>query len=47
MDDAAEAQELIDDLVALIEAGLIVPVDDHGQTRYALTDPSPTDGTAA
>jgi hypothetical protein len=35
MDDAAEAQNLIDDLVALVEAGLIVAIDDHGQTRYA------------
>jgi hypothetical protein len=47
MDDAAEAQDLIDDLVALIEAGLIVPTDDHGQTRYAPTDTSPTDRPAA
>ena len=47
MDDAAEAQALIDDLVALVEAGLIVPIDDHGQTRYALADPSPTDRSAA
>jgi hypothetical protein len=47
MDDAAEAQNLIDDLLALVEAGLIVPIDDHGQTRYALTDPNPTDRRAA
>ena len=47
MDDAAEAESLIDDLVALVQAGLIVPIDDHGQTRYALADPSPTDRRAA
>jgi hypothetical protein len=47
IDAAAEAQALIDDLLALAEAGLIVPINDHGQTRYALTDPSPTDRRAA
>jgi hypothetical protein len=47
MDDAAEAEDLIDDLVALVQAGLIVPIDDHGQTRYALADPTPTDRRAA
>jgi hypothetical protein len=39
MDDAAEAQRLIDDLIALVEAGLVVPMRVEGQTRYAPADP--------
>jgi hypothetical protein len=39
MDDAAEAERLIDDLVALVEAGLVVPMRIDGQTRYAPADP--------
>jgi hypothetical protein len=38
MDDAAAARQLIDDLVALIDAGLIVPVEDDGEIRYAPVD---------
>ena len=39
MDDAAEAQRLIDDLIALVEAGLVVPMRIEGETRYAPADP--------
>jgi hypothetical protein len=35
MDDAAAAQQLVDDLIALVDAGLIVPIDDDGEIRYA------------
>jgi hypothetical protein len=38
MDDAAAARQLIDDLVALIDAGLIVPVEEDGEIRYAPVD---------
>jgi hypothetical protein len=38
MDDAAAAQQLIDDLVALVDAGLIAPVEDDGVIRYAPVD---------
>jgi hypothetical protein len=38
MDDGAE--QLMNDLVALIDAGLIVPVEVDGRTRYA---PAPVD----
>ena len=39
MDDAAAAQQLIDDLVALVDAGLVVPVEtDDGVIRYAPID---------
>jgi hypothetical protein len=39
MDDARAAQKLIDDLLALAEAGLIAPVESEGDIRYAPTDP--------
>ena len=39
MDDAAEARALIDDLVALIDAGLVVPIEDRGEIRYGLAEP--------
>ena len=39
MDDAAEAERLVDDLAALVEAGLVVPVHGEGETRYAPADP--------
>ena len=42
MDDAAEAQRLMDALVALIDAGLVAPVELDGQTRYAPADGSRT-----
>lgn len=34
MDDAAEALRLMDDLLALVDAGLVEPVADGGQVRY-------------
>jgi hypothetical protein len=40
MDDAAEAEQLMNDLVALIDSGLVVPLEDGGRTRYA---PAPAD----
>jgi len=39
MDDAEEAQQLMDDLVALMEAGLVTAVDVGGEVRYAAFDP--------
>ena len=39
MDDAEEAGRLMDDLVALMEAGLVRAVDDEGVVRYAVADP--------
>ena len=39
MDDAEEAQQLMDDLVALMEAGLVTAVDVAGEVRYAALDP--------
>ena len=38
MDDEAAARRLVDDLLALVEAGLIVPVDDGEEIRYAPAD---------
>jgi hypothetical protein len=38
MDDAAEAQALFDDLLALLDAGLVAAVDDGGTVRYAAAD---------
>ena len=35
MDDEAAAEQLMDDLVALIEAGLVVSIEVDGETRYA------------
>jgi hypothetical protein len=45
MDDAAAAEQLVDDLVALVDAGLIVPVEDadDGVVRYAPVDPDERD----
>jgi hypothetical protein len=39
MDDAAEARALIDDLIALIDAGLVVPIEDGSEIRYGLAEP--------
>ncbi|MEA2288363.1 MAG: hypothetical protein QOD55_360 [Solirubrobacteraceae bacterium] len=39
MDDAAEAERLIEDLLALVDAGLVAPVEDHGEIRYAPAAP--------
>jgi hypothetical protein len=38
------AAELLADLAALVDAGLIAPVEQHGVVRYAVIDP---DGAAA
>ena len=35
MDDAAAADQLMDDLVALIELGLVVSIEVDGETRFA------------
>jgi hypothetical protein len=38
MDDEAAARGLVDDLLALVDAGLVVPVDDGDEIRYALVE---------
>jgi hypothetical protein len=43
MDDEAAAQQLIDDLIALVDAGLIAPVEDDGVIRYGPVDPDDRD----
>jgi hypothetical protein len=35
MDDAAAAEQLMDDLVSLIELGLVVSIEIDGETRFA------------
>jgi hypothetical protein len=44
MDDQQEAAELVADLLALVDAGLIAPVHEHGAVRYAPTNPDDPDG---
>jgi hypothetical protein len=39
MDDAAQAERLIADLLALVDAGLVTPVGGIDGVRYAPTDP--------
>jgi hypothetical protein len=39
MDDALEARRLIDDLIALVDAGLVVPIEDGDVIRYAPAEP--------
>jgi len=39
MDDEHAAEELMGDLLALVEAGLIAPVRQEGAVRYAPADP--------
>jgi hypothetical protein len=39
MDDAAEAERLLDDLMALVDAGLLAPVEDGAEIRYAIAEP--------
>ena len=39
MDDEQAAKELMNDLLALVDAGLIAPVQEHGAVRYAPVDP--------
>jgi hypothetical protein len=46
MDDQQEADELMADLLALVEAGLIAPVHEHGAVRYAPTNPDDPDPAA-
>lgn len=43
MDDERVAEQLIDDLVKLAEAGLIEPIDDDGTLRFAAVDPEEWD----
>ena len=43
MDDAAAAEQLMADLLALVDAGLVAPVDDDGEIRYAPVEPSEAD----
>ena len=38
MDDEAAARQLVDDLLALVDAGLIAAVDDGDEIRYAPID---------
>ena len=38
MADAEAAEQLVADLIALVDAGLVVPVDADGEIRYAPTD---------
>jgi hypothetical protein len=47
LDDEAAARGLVDDLLALVDAGLIVPIDDGEQVRYAPADDDDDDLRAA
>jgi len=38
MEDAAAAERLVEDLIALVDAGLVVPFEDEGEIRYAPVD---------
>ena len=38
MADAAAAEQLVADLIALVDAGLVVPIEDRGEIRYAPAD---------
>jgi hypothetical protein len=40
MDDAAEAERLIEDLLALVDAGIVEPVECDGEMRYAPAEPA-------
>jgi hypothetical protein len=40
MDDAEEAERLIEDLLALVDAGLVEPVEHDGEIRYAPAEPA-------
>jgi hypothetical protein len=45
MDDEAAAEQLVADLLALVDAGLVVPVEDAwGDVRYAPADVDETAG---
>ena len=43
MDDEAAAEQLIADLLALVDAGLVTPVEEDGEVRYAPADPEDCD----
>ena len=43
MDDEAAARQLIDDLLALVDAGLVTPIEADGVVRYAPADPEDCD----
>jgi len=46
MEDAAAAEELLADLLALVDAGLVTPVEDAwGDVRYAPADGEDEDAT--
>ena len=45
MDDEAAAEQLMADLRALVDAGLVTPIEGDGEVRYAPTEPE--DGDAA
>jgi hypothetical protein len=45
MDDEAAAEQLMADLLALVDAGLVTPIEAEGEVRYAPVDPE--DGDAA
>jgi hypothetical protein len=38
MDDEAAAEQLIADLLALVDAGLVTPIEADGEVRYAPAD---------
>jgi hypothetical protein len=38
MADAEAAEQLVADLIALVDAGLVVPIEDDGEIRYAPVD---------
>jgi hypothetical protein len=38
MADADAAEQLVADLIALVDAGLVVPIEDDGEIRYAPAD---------
>lgn len=46
LDDQQEADELMADLLALVDSGLIAPVREHGAVRYAPTNPDDPDFAA-
>jgi hypothetical protein len=43
MDDEAAAEQLMADLLALVDAGLVSPIEADGEVRYAPTDPDEGD----
>jgi hypothetical protein len=47
MADAEAAEQLVADLLALVDAGLVVPIEDHGEIRYAPADDEDDERDAA